>query len=91
VASRHDAAFEAGTRCKEQAERRGTAAAKAARPHANQRVKLSLEDGCVVIAPQASKRLSRDERPAHDDPALHGGEVMAAVPLGAEAVTSGCR
>jgi antitoxin MazE len=60
------------------------AVAKAARLHANQRVKLSVEDGRVVITPQASKRLSLDERLAHYDPALHGGEVMAAAPLGAE-------
>ena len=60
------------------------AVAKAARLHANQRVKLSVEDGRVVITPQASKRLSLDEWLAHYDPALHGGEVMAAAPLGAE-------
>ena len=60
------------------------AVAKAASLQANQRVKLSVEGGRVVITPQAPKRLSLQERLAHYDPAVHGGEAMAAAPVGAE-------
>ena len=60
------------------------AVARAAKLHANQRVKLTVEDGRVVITPQADKPLSLTDRLALFDPAVHGGEVMAAVPVGAE-------
>ena len=60
------------------------AVAKAARLQANQRVKHTVDDALVVITPQASKLRPVHERLAHYDPALHGGEVMAAAPLGAE-------
>lgn len=60
------------------------AVAKAAKLHANQRVTVSVEDGRVVITPHGPKPLSLDERLSRYDPAVHGGEVMAAAPIGAE-------
>jgi antitoxin MazE len=60
------------------------AVAQAANLHANQRVKLTVEEGRVVIAPQAEKALSLAQRLALFDPALHGGEAMAGAPVGAE-------
>ena len=60
------------------------AVARAAKLHANQRVKVSVEDGRVVITPQTDRVLSLAERLALYDPLRHGGEVMADAPIGAE-------
>ena len=60
------------------------AVAREAKLRANQRVKLTVEDGRVVITPQVDKALTLTERLALFDPALHGGEAMAAAPVGAE-------
>jgi antitoxin MazE len=60
------------------------AVAREARLHANQRVKLSVENGCVVITPQVDEPLSLSARLALFDPALHGGEVMVDALVGAE-------
>ena len=60
------------------------AVARAAHLYADQRVRLSLEDGYIVIRPQNDAPLSLDERLASYDPARHGGEVMASERLGAE-------
>ena len=60
------------------------AVAREAKLRANQRVKVSVEDGRVIITPQADKALTLADRLALFDPALHGGEVMAAAPVGAE-------
>lgn len=60
------------------------AVAKAARLHADQRVRVSVENGCVVIAPADDRELSLDERLARFDPDRHGGEVMIASAVGAE-------
>ncbi len=60
------------------------AVAREAKLRANQRVKVSVEDGRVIITPQADKALTLAERLALFDPALHGGEVMAAAPVGVE-------
>lgn len=60
------------------------AVARAAHLHADQRVRLSLEDGFIVIRPQQGAPLSLDQRLARYDPARHGGEVMASERLGAE-------
>lgn len=62
------------------------AVARAARLYADQRVRLSLEDGYIVIRPEndAPLILSLDQRLASYDPARHGGEVMASECLGAE-------
>lgn len=61
------------------------AVAREAKLRANQRVKVSVEAGRVVITPLADKVLTLDERLALFDPALHGGEVMAAGAVGVEA------
>ena len=45
----------------------------------------TVEDGRVVITPQDDKPLSLLERLALFDPAVHGGESMAAAPVGIEA------
>ena len=60
------------------------AVAREAKLRANQRVKLTVEDGRVVITPQADKALTLADRLALFDPALHGGEVMATTLVGAE-------
>ena len=61
------------------------AVARAARLTANQRVRITVEDGRVIITPQGDKALSLAERLARFDPAVHGGEVMATPALGREA------
>lgn len=58
--------------------------ARAAKLHANQRVKLTVEDGRVVISPQPDRPLSLAERLERFDPAVHGGEAMPADPVGHE-------
>ena len=60
------------------------AVARAAKLRANQRVMLSVEDGRVVITPQADKDLTLADRLALFDPAVHGGELMPTVAMGAE-------
>lgn len=60
------------------------AVARAARLKADQRVLITVEDGRVIITPQGDKPLSLAERLAQFDPALHGGEAMATVPVGRE-------
>jgi antitoxin MazE len=61
-----------------------SAVARAARLQANQSVKLTVEDGRLIITPQGLKPPTLAERLAQYDPAQHGGEVMAVQPIGAE-------
>lgn len=61
-----------------------SALARAARLQANQSVKLTVEDGRLIITPQAPKPPTLAERLERYDPLLHGGEVMAAPLIGAE-------
>jgi antitoxin MazE len=61
-----------------------SALARAARLQANQSVKLTVEDGRLIVTPQGLKPPTLAERLAQYDPALHGGEVMAVAPIGAE-------
>jgi antitoxin MazE len=60
------------------------AVAKAAHLHADQRVRVSVEEGRVVITPVADPPLSLEQRLALFDPARHGGEAMATKALGTE-------
>ena len=60
------------------------AVAKAAKLSVDQRVRVSVEEGRVVITPIAGHALSLEQRLARFDPARHGEEVMVAEPLGAE-------
>lgn len=61
------------------------AVARAARLTVNQRVRLTVEEGRVIITPHGDKPLSLADKLALFDPAVHGGEAMAAVPVGLEA------
>lgn len=58
--------------------------ARAAHLHVNQRVKVSVESGTVVITPIDEVVLTLEQRLALFDPAKHGGEEMAVEPVGAE-------
>lgn len=60
------------------------AVAREAKLHANQRVRLTVEDGRVIITPQAEQAVTLAARLALFDPAVHGGEVMADARVGAE-------
>lgn len=60
------------------------AVAREAHLHADQQVRVSVEAGRVVIEPLPVAELSLEDRLKRFDPARHGGEVMAAVPIGAE-------
>jgi antitoxin MazE len=60
------------------------AVARAAHLRANQRVHVSVEDGQIVIRPADESALTLEQRLAQYDPERHGGEVMAAAPVGAE-------
>lgn len=59
--------------------------ARAARLTVDQRVRITVEDGRVIIAPQGDKPPTLADRLALFDPTLHGGEAMAVAPLGREA------
>jgi antitoxin MazE len=61
------------------------AIARAAHLHVNQRVKLSVIDGVVIIEPLVNEPLTLEERLANFDPARHSGEAMVTSQrLGAE-------
>lgn len=60
------------------------AVAREAHLRADQRVRVSVENGRVVISPLSGAELTLEERLARFDPEKHGGEVMAADRLGAE-------
>jgi antitoxin MazE len=60
------------------------AVARAAHLHVDQRVRVAVEEGRVVITPLDDAPLTLEQRLARFDPARHGGEVMAVEPLGAE-------
>lgn len=61
------------------------AVARAARLKADQRVRITVEDGRVIITPYGDRAPTLAERLARFDPAVHGGETMAVVPTGREA------
>ena len=58
--------------------------ARAAHLHVNQRVRVAVEDGRVIITPVDEQGLTLKQRLARFDPARHGGEAMAFEPLGTE-------
>jgi antitoxin MazE len=60
------------------------AVAKAAHLQADQRVRVSVEEGRVVITPVAGGALSLEQRLARFDPARHAGEAMQIPAIGAE-------
>ena len=61
------------------------AIARAAKLTANQRVRITVEEGRVIIAPHGDKPLTLADRLTLFDPAIHGGEAMATKPVGREA------
>ena len=63
-----------------------SAVARAARLKASQSVKLTVENGRVIITPQAPKPPTLAERLERYDPSLHGGEAMAAPLVGVEKI-----
>jgi len=58
--------------------------ARVAQLKANQPVRLSVEDGRLIVTPLSSKSLTLAERLQRFDRAVHGGEAMAAVAVGAD-------
>ena len=60
------------------------AVARAARLSAHQRVRVAVEGDRVVITPVAPQELTLAQRLALFGPAHHGGEAMAATPVGVE-------
>lgn len=60
------------------------AVAREAHLHADQRVRVTVEDGRVVIEPLRDEPLTLEQRLARFDPTRHGGEVMATDEVGAE-------
>jgi antitoxin MazE len=60
------------------------AIARAAHLRADQRVRVSVEDGQIVIRPADELALTLEQRLTQYDPERHGGEAMAVAPVGAE-------
>lgn len=58
--------------------------AREAHLHVDQRVRVSVEGGLVVIAPVTDAPLTLEQRLARFDPARHGGEAMTSRAIGAE-------
>jgi antitoxin MazE len=47
--------------------------------HANQRVHITVDGNCVIIAPEQDVPLTLEQRLAAYDPKLHGGEQMSTI------------
>lgn len=62
------------------------AVAKAAHLQVDQRVRITVEEGRVVISPVAPGFETLEARLARFDPSRHGGEAIASAPVGAEAL-----
>lgn len=60
------------------------AVAKAAHLHADQRVRITVEDNKVIITPADDAALTLEQRLALFDPDRHGGEAMPTHAVGAE-------
>lgn len=58
--------------------------AREARLHADQRIRVAVENGRVVITPLEREQLTLEQRLARFDPVRHGGEAMPTAPVGAE-------
>jgi antitoxin MazE len=62
------------------------AVAREARLHADQRVRLTVDEGKITITPLGEAPRTLEQRLASFDPARHGGESMQTLEhLGAEA------
>ncbi len=60
------------------------AVAREAHLQADQRVRVTVEEGRVVITPVQDAPLTLEQRLARFDPSRHGGEVMVTDAVGAE-------
>lgn len=60
------------------------AVARAARLALDQRVRVTVDNGRVIIEPLGERPPTLADRLARFDPAVHGGEVMATAPIGRE-------
>ena len=60
------------------------AVAREAHLHVDQRVRISVQDGTIVIRPLEKTNLTLKQRLARFDPAKHGGEAMQSEAVGAE-------
>lgn len=60
------------------------AVARAAHLHVDQRVRISVEDGTIVIRPADEGMQTLEQRLARFDPVRHGGEAMQSPVVGAE-------
>jgi antitoxin MazE len=60
------------------------AVARDAHLHVDQRVRISVEGGKVIITPVTDAPLTLEQRLARFDPVRHGAEVMTSERLGAE-------
>lgn len=60
------------------------AVARAAHLRVDQRVRVSVEDGQIVIRPADESALTLEQRLVQYDPERHGGEAMAVATVGAE-------
>jgi len=60
------------------------AVARAAHLRVDQRVRVSVEGGQVLITPVVDVPLTLEQRLALFDPARHGGEAMVSQRIGAE-------
>lgn len=58
--------------------------AREAHLRVDQRVRISVEGGQVVITPVIDAPLTLEQRLARFDPARHGGEIMTSQAIGAE-------
>ena len=61
-----------------------SAVAREAHLHADQRVRVSVEEGRVIITPLLDEPLTLEQRLARFDPQRHGGEIMDSPAVGAE-------
>lgn len=62
------------------------AVARSARFKVGQPVEVSVQDSNVLVRPIGDPRQSLAQKLAAFDPVLHGGEAMAAKPVGKEAL-----
>jgi antitoxin MazE len=60
------------------------AVAREAGLHADQRVRITVENGSIMIRPAGEGMPSLAQRLARFDPERHGGEIMMAKRIGAE-------
>ena len=58
--------------------------ARAAHLRADQRVRVEVDNGRVIITPLDTDDATLEQRLARFDPARHGGEAMETMPIGAE-------